>query len=481
MKHENEKQRILVVGLGDFGRELLKFLSPEWDIAAVDINEKRLSRCAEKFPAGEGVNVEYLTGAADSAVTWKKLDVQGLKYIISTLKDTEVNLELCRIAREVLHLKIPVIVLTYGDVDPGLYAPFDVRPVNSFNAGIQAVLKRLDRHVIRAVNMGLEKGELLEVTVKARSHLVDRKLKHLRPSRWHISALYREGKLILPDGNSCLKVGDRVVMVGDPNLLEEITEILLKGKPQFPLQYGSNIVFPLHVDFACNMDETIYWLNSFKAGRIRFLPFKKKLSPAFTQKIKADVTHFEIGETIELFKEVFNLPVYKETGVLVIPMCGGLRKSRVREAFKKSRKPFLLSRLTYPYQGVVISFNGPDPGQAMEAGIEIARMLDISFRVVCVTLPKEMRGMEEDKHLRLRRSIISDFEGIYKKHIDYTVLEGNPVRETLKFLAPLDNHLLVTVTDANAPLSYFKPNVTYLVAQHTHLSTLVIPEAETHE
>lgn len=481
MKQEKEKQRILVVGLSDFGRELLKFLSPEWDIAAVDINEKRLSMCAEKFPAGEGVNVEYLTGAADSVVTWKKLDVQGLKYIISTLKDTEVNLELCRIARKELHVKIPIIVLTYGDVDPDLFAPFDVRLVNSFNAGIQAVLKRLDRHVIRAVNIGLEKGELLEVTVKARSHLVDRKLKHLRPSRWHISALYREGKLILPDGNSCLKVGDRVVMVGNPNILEEITEILLRGKPQFPLQYGTDIVFPLHVDFSCNMDETVYWLNSFKANRIQFLPFKKKLSPTFTQKIKADVTHFEIGETIGLFKEVFNLPVYTRTGVLVIPMCGGLKKSRVRDAFKKSRKPFLLSRLTFPYEGVVISFNGPDPGQAMEVGVEIARLLDISFQVVCVTLPKEMRGMEEDKRLRLRRSIISDFEGIYKKHIDYTVLEGNPVRETLKFLAPLDNHLLVTVTDANASLSYFKPNVSYLVAQNTHLSTLVIPEAETHE
>jgi hypothetical protein len=158
-----------------------------------------------------------------------------------------------------------------------------------------------------------------------------------------------------------------------------------------------------------------------------------------------------------------------------------LKGTRLRETFKRSRKPFLLSRLTHPYEGLVISLNGPDPVQAMETGIEMARILDISYQVFYVAQPRETRGMEEEQRMKFRRQIISDFEGIYKTSIDYKVQEGNPVRETLKYLKPLTNHLLVTVTDHHASLSIFKPNVPYLVAKNTHLSTLVIPEVYTNE
>jgi hypothetical protein len=336
----------------------------------------------------------------------------------------------------------------------------------------------MQKNVIYAANVGLGKGEIIEVGIKARSHLVDRKLKYLRPSKWHISALYRDGELILPDGNSTLRVGDRVVLVGDPKVLENVTTILLKGLPQFPLQYGTDIVFPLHVDFNRNMDEAIYWLNGFKSNRIQFIPFKKKLSPIFTEKIKNNVTHFEIGPPIELFKEIFMLPL--NTGVLVVPAdMGWLKNSRIRRSFKNSNKPFLLSRLTFPYEGIVILLNGPDPVQVMETGIEMAALTGIPFRVLYVALPREMRGREEDNRLRFRQQIVSDFEGLHRTSIDYDVLEGNPVRETLKYLKPLGNHVLVLVTDPRASLSFFKSNVPYLVAKKTHLSTLVIPEAHT--
>ncbi len=470
-----EKQKVLIIGLGYFGEELLRVLSTDWAPVVVDIKESRTARWQEEIPG-----VEYIHGAGDSPLTWKKLDLTEIKHIISAVRNVSVDLEVCRIAREVYKLKIPIIVLVYEDVDEKLFEKFNVTIMNPLKLGIRMILKKMEKNVIYAANVGLGKGELIEVGIKARSHLVGRKLKHLCPSRWHISALYRDGKLILPDGNSSLKMGDRVLLVGDPKVLENVTTTLLKGLPQFPLQYGTDIVFPLHVDFNLNMGEAIYWLNSFKAHRIQFIPFKKKLSHTFTDKIKSDVEHFEIGRTIDLFKEIFISP--SDTGVLVVPMDQGwLKGSRLRETFKRSRKPFLLSRLTYPYEELVISLNGPDPVQAMETGIEMARILDISYQVFYVALPKETRGMEEDQRMRFRRQIISDFEGIYKTSIDYKVREGNPVRETLKYLKPLANHLLVTVTDHNASLSVFKPNVPYLVAKKTHLSTLVIPEVYTNE
>ncbi|MCP4149310.1 MAG: TrkA family potassium uptake protein [bacterium] len=478
-----EKQKLLIFGLGFFGRELLKTLTTGWDVVAVDRKDTRVKQCREENP-----DVEIHHGAADSVLTWRELDLTDIKYIISAGRNTEVDLEVCRIARDVFKLEIPIIVLVYENVDEEPFEKFNVSIVNPMEQGVRVVLKRLEKNVSRAVNVGLGKGELIEVKIMAGSHLVDRKLKYLRPSHWHISALYRDGKLILPDGNSSLKIGDRVLLVGAPQVLESVAALLLKGLPQFPLQYGSTIVFPLHMDFMFNMDEAAYLHTFFKAKGITFVPFNKQPLLALEEKIKKDVSNFEMKPSIALFKEIFMQKL--DTGFMVVPVAqkaggssgwGWLKHSRLRNCFKLARKPFLLSRLTFPYRGVIISLNGPDPAQAMETGIEMAKLLDIPFKVLYVALPKEMRGNEDEEHLLLRQDIVSDFEGIYKTTIQYDVPVGNPVRESLKYLEPLENHVLVINSEQGASLSFFKPNISYLIAKKTGLSTLVIPEAHSNE
>lgn len=469
------KQKMVLFGLGCFGRDLLKSFVDSWHVAAVDTDESRIEKSKAEAPGAE-----YHTGPATSRLTWKKLDLENIKTIICSIRDTGVSLEICRIAREAFDFKGELFALIYNDVDEKAYEPYNVTLVNPLKPGLRSILNILDKNVNHAVNIGIGAGELIEVQINARSHLVGRKLKHIKPTLWHISAVYRKGKLIMPGGNCTLKIGDRVVLVGDPKVLENVTTILLKGHPQFPLQYGSDIVFPLQTDFSANMDEAIYWKNSFKSQRMQFIPFRKKLSGEFKDKIKKEASPFEVGTPIDLFKEIFMQDL--NTGVLVVPADRGwLRYRHIHETFKKSTKPFLLSRLAYEYMGVIISFNGPDPVQALETGMQIANLLNIPFRAVYVTFPKEMRGREEDQKLRLRRQVISDFEGIHQRTIEYTVLEGNPVRETLKHLETVQHHLLVTTTRTAAPLRFLHPNAPYLIAKKTHLSTLVIPEADTDE
>jgi Trk K+ transport system NAD-binding subunit len=468
-------QKVLIFGLGQFGKGLLKKLAPVCRVTVVDHRETEIARCKEEVP-----DADYVHGAAESVLTWKKLNLDNLKFIISAVRSNEVDLEVCRIARKEYKLKIPILVLVYNEVDEKLFAPYNATIINPLELGIGVVLKKMTTHVSFAANVGLEEGELVEVTVKARSHLVDKKLKYLHPTSWHIAALYRSGNLIIPEGNTTIKVGDRVLLVGPPNVLKNVTDIYSKGLPQFPLQYGPNILFPLQAQFLEHMDESIYWLDSFKAQRLYFAPFKHRLSAELREKIKGKVQRFKIGEPVERFAQL--LPPPQDTGILVIPQQGKwLKYNRLRTCCKKSVKPFFLSRKTFPYEGVVIGFNGPDPGQAMEVGVEIAKLLNIPYRAYYVTLPKQMRGREQDTRLRLRRRIITDYQSIYKSTIPYDVLEGNPVRRSLKYLEPLKNHLLILVINPNDPISIFRPNVSYLVSKNTHLSTLVIPESFTNE
>jgi len=470
-----EKQKILIFGLGDFARSLLKEIADKWRVTAVDMHETRIQTSKEDVP-----NVDYIHGAPESELTWKKLDLTGVKYIISAVRSCETDLEVCRIARKVLKLTIPIIVLVYEKVDETLFEPFHVQVVNPMDLGVRVVLRKLTSHVSHAANVGLGQGELIEVKVNARSHLVDRKLKYLRPTRWHISALFRDNRLILPTGNCSIKMGDRVLLVGDPTVLENVQETLLKGLPQFPLQYGQEILFPLHRAFDAHMDEAFYWTNSFKARNIRLVPFKNKMITDVSAKIKNGVDKFKTGESIERFTQMF--PVPPETGIVIVPVPHEFYKPlRVRMVFKRCDKPFLLSRKQSPYEGVIIQLNGPDPFQAMEAGVEIARLAAIPFRAVYVTLPKAMRGREEAQRLELRRRLIDDYEAIFKSDIPLQIIKGNPVLETLRFLEPYSRHLLVTVSNRYQSLAFYKPNVPFLISLKTRLSTLVIPETQVNE
>ena len=79
-----------------------------------------------------------------------------------------------------------------------------------------------------------------------------------------------------------------------------------------------------------------------------------------------------------------------------------------------------------------------------------------------------------------RQQLVSDFEDIHKHPIEFVILEGNPVRETLHFLESQDNELLILVNNSTR-LSVFSPNVPYLISRKTRLSTLVIPGEEISE
>ncbi|MCU0289472.1 MAG: NAD-binding protein, partial [Acidobacteria bacterium] len=145
-----EKQRTLIAGLSYFGQELLKSLSPKWDIIALDNDNEKLSRLREEFS-----DVQYIHGPADSVLTWKKLDFTRLKYIISTFKDTDSNVEMCRIIRGILGWKLPIIILLFQKVDEKLFEPYKVTLLNPLNTAIQGVMKKMDKNLLYAMNIGL--------------------------------------------------------------------------------------------------------------------------------------------------------------------------------------------------------------------------------------------------------------------------------------------------------------------------------------
>ncbi len=470
-----EKRKVLLFGLGCYGKDILEDLSKNWETIAVDIKEEKIKEAKDK-----GIEAEFIVGDASSILTWKKLNIDEIKYIITTITDADVDLEVCRIAREVFKLDVPIIVLLHQLEREKEFKPYSVNIVKPVEITKNIVLNIIEKNYAKAINIGLGKGEIIEVTILAKSHLVDRKLKYLKPSKWRIAAIYRGERLIIPSGNTQIKVGDKVVLIGDPKVLENLVNILLKGIPQFPLQFGTAILSPISKRFKKSIEETLYFFKHTKVQKIVFLPYKSRVPKNLKQEIEKEVKNVEYGKRISSLKEL--LKFNEDTGLITIPYndLSIFEKLKLKYFFKNSQKPFLIERKNFPYKEIVISLNNPDPAYALEIGIELSRMFNIPYKVIYVALPKQLRTETEEKQIQEIQEIISDFEGIYKKSINYIFIEGNPVKESLKFVQNLENSLLILASCRKDNFSLFNPNISYLIAKKTDLSTLILPIEESY-
>ena len=63
----------------------------------------------------------------------------------------------------------------------------------------------------------------------------------MQPKSWLVAAIYRNGKLLVPHGETIIRAGDEVVVVGEPEILDRELSFLRGGQILFPSQYGIRI------------------------------------------------------------------------------------------------------------------------------------------------------------------------------------------------------------------------------------------------
>ncbi|HAL87237.1 MAG TPA: hypothetical protein DCM31_10510, partial [Deferribacteraceae bacterium] len=157
----------LIFGLGYFEIELVRFLRERKKLKVVDIRRDYQDSVRESLKG-----VELINGDASSIVTWKKISTNEIMNIIITIKDPDVVMECCRIAREVYSLDVQIIVLSYGNYDDSILDSYNVNIVHPLNVGIEIIASMIEKNVAWPVNIGKGAGEIVEVQVLRYSHLV---------------------------------------------------------------------------------------------------------------------------------------------------------------------------------------------------------------------------------------------------------------------------------------------------------------------
>ncbi len=117
-----------------------------------------------------------------------------------------------------------------------------------------------------AQNVGLAQGEIMEVLVPYGSAFAYRHIGSIAQSKWRIAVLYREQKLILPTNATMIRPQDTLLIVGKPQVLDNIYHRISNKEGRFPEPFGRHLYLMIDLERGSDaallqLQEAIYLLE----------------------------------------------------------------------------------------------------------------------------------------------------------------------------------------------------------------------------
>jgi len=129
-----------------------------------------------------------------------------------------------------------------------------------------------------AKNIGLGKGEIMEVLIPYGSSFAYRHIGSISHRKWKVVAIYRNEKQIFPNNATMLLPNDRLIVIGNPIVLEEVYKRVNRRQGIFPEPFGRNLYLIIDMlqskdEIDVEIEEAIYLKNLLSKSKlyIRFI------------------------------------------------------------------------------------------------------------------------------------------------------------------------------------------------------------------
>lgn len=116
-----------------------------------------------------------------------------------------------------------------------------VKIVNTLALNSSRFIGFLPDSPVFAGNIGLGRGEIMELKVPVGSSFAYKKLSVLHSAKYQIPMIYRHNNYIVTSPNTRIYPNDTILVVGEPSALRAVFAEAKKQKGQFPSPFGLNI------------------------------------------------------------------------------------------------------------------------------------------------------------------------------------------------------------------------------------------------
>lgn len=352
------------------------------------------------------------------------------------------NLEVCRLAGELGFQ--PVVALVIDPARAADYVALGARPIVRAQI-LGRVVEQALRYdgLVAASTVGLGRGEIVEFSVLPSSPAVGLPLAELQANGWRVAAIYRAGALVIPTGETVIAPEDRVLLIGDPEILRDVVEQLRIGAPQFPLRFGKRVVLyqPAARNLALEGEAERLARCTRAEGMIRLAPGVQATSAPLSpdEAPAGPVQPRKTAETqplegARLSDHLAQLHRLRPGLVVTSPPRRSLvqylagRGGTAAELCNAQPCPVLFSSGNAAYARLLyVLLNGAGAVGLADTAIDLARMLHLPLVVVCVELPEYIE--ERDPQLAALSAEVERRAAFHRVRTERLVLTGNPVRE----------------------------------------------------
>lgn len=232
-------KKILIIADGDVAKvfvdRVIETFSSENMYYIVELKAKKY----KEFSAARFKFFEFDPTSFYKLSNLLKMDFVQVIVALDSLADTEHTVKNIRTIKPQLRITV---------LNKGGYESDDAN-INTLNADeivASRLLNSLPNVPVIAQNVGVGKGEIMEVLVPFGSSFVYKHVGVIEQKEWRIVAIYRQKKLIMPNRRRMIQPNDVLLLVGEPEVLKSVYRSIKQEHGQFPEPFGS--VMYLYVD-----------------------------------------------------------------------------------------------------------------------------------------------------------------------------------------------------------------------------------------
>lgn len=479
--------KVIVVGAGGTARELLRRLGDRWDVVLVDPDEAKLEVAGRIRPC------TLVVGDGSSSVTLGRAGLETADAVVAASGDDDVNGETTRFARDAGVLRVVTVVSS-----PERAAEFrelGAETVTPDTIAARHIELQLEPRRVASTAFADGKAEAIEFLVSPDSAVRDRPLKDFHSETWIVAAVLREGRLIVPHGDTVLLAGDRVTVVGAGKDFAAIVRTFTAGESRFPLSFGRKVgvVLDSPDDLDGPVSEGLSLVRNSQAEELMVVhrdvagerdPRKAEELEELLAKLaaRADGVMIDVKPSPPpLSRALLDLAGEESVGVLVVPapaggeVMGRRRFARVVNAYASAGVPLLLSRGRHPYASIVVPARRTLAGEtAGRAGIDLARSSGAMLVGVAVVSPTFM-GQDDATDAKAAAGWLREEAAVQDVPVRRHVKRGNPVR-VMEEMA--DSASLIVLAMPQLPMNAVRPRLSGHIIRRVDASVLLVPSRQ---
>lgn len=449
-----DRRGVIVLGAGPAGRDVARRLS---HVLTVTVIDKDID---PGIPPDEMEHVRLIRGDGTSQLVLRDAEIGSARAFIATTHNDDVNIEACRLANEA---HVPEIILRLNE--PGREAEalsVGARPVSSANAMASAMISRIPGVVTTTSEVGLGKGDILQVQVLPGSPVVGNQIRHVATREYLVGAIYRDGKLVIPHGDTVIQAGDQVLLVGEPSTLGAVAEYFRLGGAQFPHQFGQSVVVWANQEELRVYDEA-RWIRGVTQTSTLLRVAAPDEPQGTSEPWPVHLQAAGVRPDGSASREGLAAVEAARPGLYVVEppvraLFGDSRRAPLRSLIDVAHAPILLARGTHPYERILVAVTeSASSWRGLELAVDIARLLGSRITAVHVSPPRFIGGDKAQEVAQRVKGRVGELGRLFEVDIDCRLVEGNPVREVGKLA---ESHQLLVVARKRAQSNtYLEPDV----------------------